>query len=56
MDQLVRAFDIARILAPIHLASIAHAELLPSVGFDREIECTVPEHLRYAIDLLLVET
>ena len=55
MDQLVRAFEIARILAPIHLASIAHAELIPAVGFDWEIECTVPGNLRYAIDLLLVE-
>jgi hypothetical protein len=55
MDKLVRAFEIARILAPIHLAAIAHAELIPSVGFDWEIECTVPTNLRYAIDLLLVE-
>lgn len=56
MDQLVRAFEIARILAPIHLACVAHAELLPSVGFGWEIECTVPTNLRYAIDLLLVES
>ncbi len=55
MDQLVRAFEIARILAPIHLASIAHAELMPSVGYTWEIEQTVPANLRYAIDLLLVE-
>jgi hypothetical protein len=55
MSQLVRAFEIARILAPVHLASIAHAELLPSVGFDWEIECSVPTNLRYAIDLLHVE-
>ena len=55
MEHLVRAFEIARILAPIHLASIAHAELLPSVGFEWEIADTVPANLRYAIDLLLVE-
>ena len=55
MEKLVRAFEIARILAPIHLASITHAELMPSVGFTWEIECTVPKNLRYAIDLLLVE-
>jgi hypothetical protein len=56
MDQLTRAFEIARILAPVHLAAIAHAELVPSVGYDREVMCSVPENLRYAIDLLLAET
>jgi hypothetical protein len=55
MEQLIRAFEIARILAPIHLAAFAHAELLPSVGYGWEIECTVPANLRYAIEMLLVE-
>lgn len=51
-DVLARAFDIARILAPVHHAATAHAEILPATGYRWEVECTVPSHLRHALQLL----
>jgi aminoglycoside phosphotransferase (APT) family kinase protein len=51
-DELVRAFDIARILAPVHLAATAHTELIPATGWRWEVECAVPTNLRLALELL----
>ncbi|MGH7448751.1 MAG: hypothetical protein ACREK1_04840, partial [Longimicrobiales bacterium] len=51
-DRLVRAFDVARRLAPFHLAATVHAELLPATGFTWELECTIPAQLRTGLDLL----
>ena len=50
--ELVRAFDLARILAPVHLAAIAHAEIIPATGWRWEVECVVPENLRTALEQL----
>jgi hypothetical protein len=52
---LQRAFDLARILAPVHSAATAHAELLPAAGHRWELEKLVPAHLRTALRLLLEE-
>jgi hypothetical protein len=49
---LVRAFEIARVLAPVHRAAAAHAELIPAAGHSWEIECTVPQALRAALRML----
>lgn len=54
-DLLHRAFDIAWVLAPVHLAAVAHAELLPAAGYRWEIECLVPSNLRSVLQLLLEE-
>jgi hypothetical protein len=55
-EALVRAFEIARILAPVHLAATVHAELLPAAGYRWELEPAVPGYLRLALQLLLDET
>lgn len=52
-DTLVRAFEIARVLAPVHLAATVHAELLPASGYRWELECSIPTFLRTALRLLL---
>jgi hypothetical protein len=51
-DELIRAFDLARRLAPFHRAATAHAELLPATGFTWELECTIPTLLRTGLALL----
>lgn len=51
-DHLVRAFDIARRLAPFQRAATVHAELLPATGFTWELECTIPALLRTGLDRL----
>jgi hypothetical protein len=54
-DVLTRAFELARVLAPVHLAATVHAELLPASGYRWELEPAVPAHLRLALQLLLDE-
>lgn len=49
---LVRAFEIARVLAPVHQAATAHAELIPASGYRWEVECGVPAAMRTALQLL----
>jgi hypothetical protein len=49
---LVRAFEIARVLAPVHQAATAHAELIPASGYRWEVQCAVPAALRTALQLL----
>jgi hypothetical protein len=51
-DRLIRAFDIARRLAPFHRATTAHAELLPATGFTWELECTIPALVRSGLHVL----
>lgn len=51
-DRLVRAFDVARLLAPFHRAATIHAELLPASGFTWELECAIPTLARTGLDLL----
>jgi hypothetical protein len=51
-DHLVRAFDIARRLAPFQRAATVHAELLPATGFTWELECAIPDHVRTGLALL----
>jgi hypothetical protein len=51
-DRLARAFDIARRLAPFHLAATVHAELLPATGFTWELECTIPTLVHTGLDLI----
>ncbi|HEX6134117.1 MAG TPA: hypothetical protein VFZ24_09140 [Longimicrobiales bacterium] len=51
-DRLVRAFEIARRLAPFHLAATVHAELLPATGFTWELECVIPGLVRSGLELL----
>ena len=51
-ERLARAFEIARRLAPFHLAATVHAELLPATGFTWELECVIPELLRAGLELL----
>jgi hypothetical protein len=52
-EDLVRAYEIAHRLAPVHFATIAHAELIPAAGYRWEIACAVPANMRHALDLLL---
>lgn len=52
-QSLVRAFEIARVLAPVHLAATTHAELLPAAGYRWELESTIPTLMRRALQLLL---
>jgi hypothetical protein len=49
---LVRAFEIARVLAPVHQAATAHAELLPACGHRWEVECAVPAAMSMTLRLL----
>jgi hypothetical protein len=49
---LVRAFEIARVLAPVHFAATIHAELLPAAGYRWEIEPAIPEYMRTALRLV----
>jgi hypothetical protein len=51
-ERLVRAFDIARLLAPFHRAATIHAELLPATGFTWELECAIPTLARTGLNLL----
>jgi hypothetical protein len=51
-ETLVRAFEIARVLAPVHQAATAYAELIPSSGNRWEVECLVPAAMRTALQLL----
>lgn len=53
---LVRAFELARVLAPVHLAATAHAEQLPVAGYRWEVAPAVPRYLRLALQLLLDES
>jgi hypothetical protein len=52
---LVRAFEIAQVLAPVQRAATTHAEVLPGAGFDWELAALVPECMREALRLLLGE-
>lgn len=52
-DVLARAFEIARVLAPVHLAATTWAELLPAAGYRWELECAVPQLLRATLQLLV---
>ena len=52
-ETLTRAFEVARVLAPVHLAATTHAELLPAAGYRWELECTVPQLMRTALRLLV---
>jgi hypothetical protein len=54
-DTLIRAFEIARVLAPVHLAATVHAELLPAAGHRWELESAVPAYMRLALRLLVDE-
>jgi hypothetical protein len=51
-EVLTRAFDIARILAPVHLGATLHAELLPAAGHRWELERALPRYLRTALQAL----
>lgn len=51
-ETLVRAFEIARVLAPVHHAATVHAELIPAAGYRWEFECAIPQHLSTALQLL----
>lgn len=51
-ERLVRAFEIARRLAPFHLAATVHAEWLPATGFTWELECAIPTLIRAGLELL----
>lgn len=51
-EQLERAFVIARVLAPLHLAATVHTEILPATGWRWELECAVPQNLRRVLDLM----
>jgi hypothetical protein len=53
---LVRAFEIARVLAPVHFAATIHAEVLPATGYPWEVEPAVPAYLRTALRLILDES
>jgi hypothetical protein len=53
--RLTRAFEIARVLAPVHLAATVHAELLPGAGYRWELEPLIPGCLRSALKLLVDE-
>jgi hypothetical protein len=55
-DQLVRAFQVARVLAPVHVAATLHAELLPTAGHRRELAPAVPTCMRGVLQLLLEES
>jgi hypothetical protein len=52
-ETLVRAFEIARVLAPVHIAATTHAELLPSVGYRWELQCVVPQQMQTVLRLLV---
>ena len=51
-DRLVRAFEVARLLAPFHRAATVHAELLPATGFTWELEPVIPALLRSGLRML----
>jgi hypothetical protein len=51
-DHLIRAFDIARRIAPFHRAATIHVELLPATGFTWELECAIPAQIRRGLALL----
>jgi hypothetical protein len=51
-EHLVRAFEIARILAPVHRAATAHAEVLPEAGYAWELEPVIPRAMRAVLDAL----
>jgi hypothetical protein len=51
-ETLVRAFEIARVLAPVHQAATAYTELIPSSGNRWEVEGAVPAAMRTALQLL----
>jgi hypothetical protein len=52
-ETLVRAFELARVLAPVHLAATVHAELAPAAGHRWELDSAIPASLRLALQLLL---
>lgn len=51
-DRLIRAFEVARLLAPFHRAATVHAELLPATAFTWELESTIPALLRSGLRTL----
>jgi hypothetical protein len=51
-DHLLRAFEVARLLAPFHRAATIHAELLPATAFTWELECAIPHLLRSGLRTL----
>lgn len=50
--RLTRAFEIARVLAPVHFAATIHAELLPDTGYRWEVEQDIPTLMRTALQRL----
>lgn len=52
---LVRAFEIANVLAPVHFAATVHAELLPTAGYRWEIESAVPLYMRSVLRIIAEE-
>jgi hypothetical protein len=54
-ESLDRAFEIARVLAPVHLAATVHADLLPAAGHRWELEPAIPANMKLALQLLLDE-
>jgi hypothetical protein len=51
--ELARAFEVACVLAPVHLAATVHAELLPVAGYRWELQPAVPQFMRLALQLLV---
>jgi hypothetical protein len=52
---LARAFDIARVLAPVHSAAAIHADVLPLAGYAWQLADLVPQRLRLALHMLVEE-
>lgn len=45
-EHLVRAFELARLLAPVHRAAAIHAEVLPFAGYDWEVAPAITAAMR----------
>ncbi|HSJ25821.1 MAG TPA: hypothetical protein VK929_14185 [Longimicrobiales bacterium] len=54
-ETLLRAFEVARALAPVHHATAVHAELLPAADQPWELAPLIPGYLRAALQLLREE-
>jgi hypothetical protein len=54
-DSLVRAFELARVLAPVHCAANVHADMLPVAAYAWELAGVIPAQLRAVLRLLLDE-
>jgi hypothetical protein len=55
-DSLIRAFELARILAPVHLAATVYTEMLPTAGHRWELAAAVPINLRRVLQMLRDES